>query len=56
MQFFEFWLVHSCNGNRGTTTTGYELKGWGLYPAGQDNRWKALELTYVSPAGELTVI
>lgn len=51
MHFFEFWLLHSCNGNPGTTTTGYELKGWGWYPAGQENMWKALELTDVSLAG-----
>jgi hypothetical protein len=51
MHFFEFLLLHSCNGNPGTTTTGYGLKGWGWYPAGQDNMWKALKLTDVSPAG-----
>jgi len=31
--------------------TGYELKDWDWYPAGQDNMWKVLELTDVSPAG-----
>jgi hypothetical protein len=29
--------------------TGYEPKGWGWYPAGQDNIWKVLELTDMSP-------
>jgi len=31
--------------------TVMKLMGWGWYPAGQDNMWKALELTDVSPAG-----
>jgi hypothetical protein len=32
--------------------TGYEPKGWGWFPAGQDNIWKVLELTDMSPGRE----
>lgn len=32
-------------------TVALQLQGWGWYPAGQDNMWKALELTDVSPTG-----